>query len=60
MKATWDGRFILDGYVIADEYRMTTLTGELLVLGINLRTYDPTKKSWNIKWLNALGGTWWT
>jgi len=28
------------------------------VLGINLRTHDPTKKSWNIKWLNALGGTW--
>jgi len=58
LKATWDGRFILDGYVIADEYRMTAPTGELLVLGINLRTYDPTKKSWNIKWLNALGGTW--
>jgi len=58
LKATWDGHFILDGYVIADEYRMTTPTGELLVLGINLRTYDAKKKNWNIKWLNALGGTW--
>ena len=58
LKATWEGRFILDGYVIADEYRMTTLTGELLVLGINLRSYDAKKKTWNIKWLNALGGTW--
>jgi len=58
LEATWEGRFILDGFEIADEYRMTTLTGELLVLGINLRTYDAKKKTWNIKWLNGLGGTW--
>ena len=44
--------------MIADEYRMNTPTGELLVLGINLRTYDAKKKNWNIKWLNVLGGTW--
>jgi hypothetical protein len=36
LKATWEGRSILDGYVIADEYRMTTPAGVLLVLGINL------------------------
>lgn len=58
LKATWEGRFILDGYVIADEYRMTAPAGELLVLGINLRSYDAQKQTWNIKWLNALGGTW--
>ena len=58
LKATWEGRLILDGYVIADEYRMTTPAGELLVLGINLRSYDAKKKTWNMKWLNALGGTW--
>lgn len=56
--ATWEGRFILDGYAIADEYRMVSVTGELLVLGVNLRAYDATKKAWNMKWLNALGGTW--
>jgi len=49
---------MLDGYAIADEYRMTTLAGELLVLGINLRAYDSKKKAWNMKWLNALAGTW--
>lgn len=58
LRATWEGRYILDGYAIADEYRMTTLTGELLVLGINMRTYDSKKKAWNMKWLNALAGTW--
>ena len=36
---------------------MTTPAGELLVLGINLRSYDAKKKTWNMKWLNALGGT---
>jgi hypothetical protein len=57
-KATWVGRFILDGYAIADEYRMTGSSGELIVLGMNLRAYDATKQIWNIKWLNALAGTW--
>ena len=58
LQATWLGRFILDGYAIADEYRMTGSSGELIVLGMNLRTYDATKQIWNIKWLNALAGTW--
>lgn len=58
LEATWLGRFILDGYAIADEYRMTDSTGALIVLGINLRIYDATKQTWNMKWLNALAGTW--
>ena len=53
LQATWLGRFILDGYAIADEYRMTGSSGELIVLGMNLRTYDATKQTWNIKWLHA-------
>jgi hypothetical protein len=28
------------------------------VLGLNLRAYDAGKQTWNIKWLNALTGTW--
>jgi hypothetical protein len=58
LEATWVGRYILDGYVIADEYRMATPTDEVLVLGINLRSYDAKKKTWAMKWLNALAGTW--
>jgi uncharacterized protein DUF1579 len=58
LKALWEGRYILDGYAIADEYRMMKPAGELLVLGINLRSYDAKKKAWNLKWLNALTGTW--
>jgi hypothetical protein len=57
-QATWVGRFILDGYAIADEYRMTAPAGELIVLGMNVRTYDAAKQRWNIKWLDALAGTW--
>lgn len=57
-QALWEGRYILDGYVIADEYRMTTLEGALLVLGVNLRTFDAKKKVWSLKWLNALSGSW--
>lgn len=57
-QGTWLGRFILDGYAIADEYRMTDSSGKLIVLGVNLRTYDATKRTWNMKWLNALTGTW--
>ncbi len=56
--ATWNGRFLLDGYAIADEYTMTDTTGELVVLGMNFRTYDSAKGMWNIKWLNAMSGTW--
>jgi hypothetical protein len=57
-QATWIGQFILDGYAIADEYRMIGSSGELIVLGMNFRTYDASRKVWNIKWLNALSGTW--
>jgi hypothetical protein len=58
LQGTWVGRFILDGYAIADEYRMTDSSGELIGLGMNLRTYDAAKQTWNMKWLNALAGTW--
>lgn len=57
-EATWDGRYILDGHAIADEYRMTGPSGEVIVLGMNIRAYDAASQSWNIKWLNALAGTW--
>jgi hypothetical protein len=36
----WTGRAILDGYAIADEYRMNTLSGELVVLGMNFPSYE--------------------
>ncbi len=37
---------------------MTGSSGELIVLGMNFRTYDAAKQIWNMKWLNALAGTW--
>jgi hypothetical protein len=58
LKVSWEGRYILDGYAIEDDYRMSTPAGELLVLGRNFRAYDAKKSVWNMKWLNALTGTW--
>ena len=55
-EASWLGRFILDGYAIADEYRMTGSTGELIVLGMNFRAYNAAQQIWNIQWINALTG----
>ena len=47
-EGAWLGRFILDGYAIADEYKMMSSSGELIVLGMNFRTYDAARKIWNI------------
>ncbi|HEY0702038.1 MAG TPA: hypothetical protein VGD60_04655 [Candidatus Acidoferrales bacterium] len=58
LKVEWDGRYVLDGYAIQDDYRMTSVAGELVVLGMNVRAYDSEKKKWNMKWLNALAGDW--
>jgi hypothetical protein len=57
-KASWVGRYILDGYVIADEYRMNDASGNLVVFGLNFRAYDASRKVWNMKWLDALSGRW--
>lgn len=54
-QATWVGRYILDGHVIADEYRMTNQTGEVIVHGMNFRSYNVEKKTWVMRWLNATG-----
>lgn len=56
--ASWSGRYVLDGYAIMDEFRMTRPTGELLVLGVNVRSYDQRRGTWNLRWLNALDGSW--
>jgi len=56
--ACWRARYILSGFVIADEYRMVGPSGKLIVLGMNFRAYDPAHRAWHIKWLNAISGTW--
>lgn len=56
--ATWVGRYILDGYVIADEYRMTNQAGEVIVHGMNFRSYSVEKKAWMMRWLDATRSFW--
>lgn len=53
--ATWEGRWILDGYAIADEYRIVDSAGLLVVLGMSVRAYDAAHRRWNMKWLSAAG-----
>lgn len=57
-RADWIGRYILDGYVIGDEYRMFDAAGETIVLGLNFRSYDAARGAWHVKWLDALSGSW--
>jgi hypothetical protein len=57
-RGTWIGRYILDGYAIADEYKMLGPGGDVIVHGMNFRVYDAAKRVWNIKWLSALQGAW--
>lgn len=57
-QAAWTGRPILDGYAIADEYRMWGPDGALVVLGMNFRVYDTARRTWRIQWLDGLTGTW--
>jgi hypothetical protein len=57
-QATWVGRYALDGYVIADEYRMTNQAGELVVHGMNFRSYSIEKKAWVMRWLDATRSFW--
>lgn len=57
-RASWEGRYILDGYVIADEFRQFESDGNVIQLGRNYRAYDVERGAWAMKWLDALNGTW--
>jgi len=56
--ATWVARYILDGYVIADEFRQLGPAGEVAQIGQNYRCFNADKKTWCIQWLDALDATW--
>jgi hypothetical protein len=49
---------MLDGYVIGDEYKMTSDTGALMVHGMNFRSYSVDKKTWVMRWLDATHSFW--
>ncbi|MGB9070400.1 MAG: hypothetical protein WCC21_17670 [Candidatus Acidiferrales bacterium] len=49
---TWIGRYILDGAAIADEFHSLAPDGSPY-LGISLRQYDATRKTWIIEYLNV-------
>jgi hypothetical protein len=49
---TWIGRYILDGTAIADEAHAIAPDGSPY-LGITLRQYDQSRKTWVIEFLNV-------
>lgn len=51
---TWIGRYILGGTAIADEMHAPAPDGSPY-LGISLRQYDATRKTWIIEYLNVSG-----
>lgn len=53
----WVGRYILDGYAIADEARILDEEGELKSIFISYRFYDRDRKRWIIEAFNVLEST---
>ena len=53
-QATWVWRYILDGYVIADEYRQIDSNGELVRLGATYRSFDTVGGAWIMPFLPFL------
>ena len=56
--ATWVGRYVMDGYVIADEFRQFDANGNLTQLGTTYRSYNTERGAWTMKWLDALNSIW--
>ena len=56
--ATWVGRYILDGWVIEDEFRQFGPSGELVQLGRAYRSFNRDRRAWIMKWLDAVDGAW--
>jgi Protein of unknown function (DUF1579) len=50
--ASWIGRYIPDGMVIADEFHSSAPDGSPY-LGISLRQYNSEKKAWVVEYLNV-------
>lgn len=57
-RAVWTARYILDGRVIADEYRETLPDGKLIRYGSTYRSYDAEQGTWVMKWHDALTSQW--
>lgn len=56
-KSTWNAEYLLEGFVLTDEYTVLNKTGTAVFLGANYRTYSP-KTGWSIRWYDSNNGTW--
>lgn len=56
--AGWTARYILDGYVITDEFHTNDTGSEFQLHGRTFRSYDARRKIWVMKFLNARESSW--
>ncbi|MDH3523875.1 MAG: hypothetical protein OES32_09840 [Acidobacteriota bacterium] len=56
-EAEWNGRYILDGWAIEDEW-IKTLPDGTVFRGINIRSFNPETRKWDNRWL-ATGSLQW-
>ena len=49
-EADWNGRFILDGWAIEDEW-ISALPDGTMFHGINIRSFDRERAKWDNRWL---------
>ncbi len=50
--ARWEGRWILDGWAIADEWISEQPDGTLFH-GVNIRSFNPESRRWDNRWLSS-------
>jgi hypothetical protein len=55
--AEWSGHYMLDGYAIADHFSMRDTTGQLVMDGMNIRSFNSQTGAWTMRWLEALTST---
>ncbi len=55
--ADWNGRYILDGWAIEDEW-ISQLPDGTPFRGINIRSFNPETRKWDNRWL-ATGSLQW-
>lgn len=58
LDAEWKGRYILDGYAIADQFSMRDPRGEVIMSGMNFRSFSIKDHAWNMKWFEGMTSTW--
>jgi len=58
LTGSWIGRYVLDGYAIADEARSFDERGALMGMGITYRSFQRSTGRWVMQWFEPRSVTW--